>query len=237
MNNSPEHTDNESEIGSFSDTASHVDINGLEADNIIMENDTIQADWVYFRPLIDFLKDHIDYLPTGIPYTDYDCPICLDHHSESRERFIQIDLPACHHIFGADCFEIHIQHSHTCPMCRTVWFEERVGSESSVENLAVFIGIPENMTEESGRALGRLLSQDGVGEFEFEDFIRSITQARNIEIGDSVELVPQEVDGEEEAEAQDEVMSGDIEGTGMSRDRDESSDEEGQPPRRRRRLE
>lgn len=84
-----------------------------------------------FRPLVDFVKFHTEYIsPEELPL-DHDCPICCESPSESHERVIQIKLPNCHHVFGADCFERYIQRSHTCPMCRAMWFEERLAREAS----------------------------------------------------------------------------------------------------------
>ncbi|KAF2681219.1 hypothetical protein K458DRAFT_392011 [Lentithecium fluviatile CBS 122367] len=105
-----------------------------------------------FRPLTDFLLNHTHYLPplpfpyhppssnpsfstsrsTPSPqdphYQNYFCPICLTHAYSSRERIIAINLPTCRHVFGADCFEVYIQWGNTCPLCRTMWFEERVAA-------------------------------------------------------------------------------------------------------------
>jgi hypothetical protein len=113
-----------------------------------------------FRPLTDFLKYHTHYLrPFHPPYADHFCAVCLTHASDSHERYIRIDLPACTHIFGADCFELHIQHANTCPLCRTMWFEERVQTREGVERTTVVV------VEEGGvgEALRRLRGERALG--------------------------------------------------------------------------
>lgn len=84
---------------------------------------------VSFRPLVHFIKFNVQYLPMDSVSLDHDCPICRESASESHERMLQVNLPACKHIFGADCFERYIQRSHTCPMCRSLWFEKRLTPE------------------------------------------------------------------------------------------------------------
>lgn len=79
-----------------------------------------------FRPLIDFVKYHTKFITPDPTSGEHDCPICQEPPSKSHERILQIDLPLCKHIFGADCLETYIQRSNTCPMCREVWFTKRI---------------------------------------------------------------------------------------------------------------
>lgn len=65
---------------------------------------------VSFRPLLGFLKSHT---------------ICLSHASSSHESIIQITLPTRRHIFCPACLDTYIQRSNSCPLCRTLWFEQR----------------------------------------------------------------------------------------------------------------
>lgn len=96
---------------------------------------------VRFRPLYDFFKYHVSYIGLDSDSEDNECPICRQNTSESHERMIQIDLPTCHHIFGADCFERYVQRSHTCPLCRELWFEERLPPETSAPRRQLLVQI------------------------------------------------------------------------------------------------
>ncbi|OAG10585.1 uncharacterized protein CC84DRAFT_1213895 [Paraphaeosphaeria sporulosa] len=83
-----------------------------------------------FRTLVHFIKFNVRYLPIDAGSLDGGCPICREKTSKSQEGMLQVDLPACKHIFGADCFERYIQRSYTCPMCREIWFEKRLTPET-----------------------------------------------------------------------------------------------------------
>ncbi|KAF1949959.1 hypothetical protein CC80DRAFT_579273 [Byssothecium circinans] len=253
MSNSPENpnsasVDSPSERGNYTDNESAIDVNDLESISV-HSSDNDDDDYedgervsVPFRPLIDFLQNHVRILSTGIPYTDYDCPICLQHHSESRERFIQIDLPTCRHIFGFDCLETYIQKAHTCPMCRTMWFAERMESGSEIQHLAVVIRLDDTMSAENARALARMFNRESMDEEEMETLVRALANGGNLVVEEGSEVEDDE--GEEASEVM-ELEDGeddmDVSGDGAVSEPGthrlgESSDEEGQPPRRRRRL-
>jgi hypothetical protein len=209
----------------FSENGSNVETVQWEYTDDLLHPESLMHT-VSFRPLTDFLKSHIHYLATGTLHPDYECRICLHHHSESRERFLQVDLPHCHHIYGADCFEIHIQHSSTCPMCRAMWFEERrTGTEPEAENL-LLIMTPDDIQRlhshshiHAGGGGGRIQIVLQLG----EDMTGSGESSQNT-------LVDVE-EGEDGGSRESAIVIEDSSDTGGN------SNEEGQPPRRRRRLE
>ncbi|KAF2440409.1 hypothetical protein P171DRAFT_489124 [Karstenula rhodostoma CBS 690.94] len=119
---------------------------------------------VSFRPLIYFVKFHVQYLPMDADSRLRDCPICRESTSESHERMLQVDLPACKHIFGADCFERYIQRSHTCPMCREPWFEKRQTPDMSspgarIEQIVIEVSVASD--EAANSLLERLYNDEG----------------------------------------------------------------------------
>ena len=103
-----------------------------ELNNLLRISDEerdLQYHIVPFRPLVDFIKLHIKYITPDSFSSENGCPIRLESPADSHERIVQIDLPLCNHVFGADCFEKYIQRSHTCPMCREMWFAKRITAE------------------------------------------------------------------------------------------------------------
>jgi hypothetical protein len=90
--------------------------------------------------------------------SQHECPVCRETPSESYERMLQIDLPSCQHIFGADCFERYIQRSHTCPICREMWFEHRLSPETfDHEHVTIEVTL---VDQQSAHALADRLHSD-----------------------------------------------------------------------------
>lgn len=138
--------------------------------------------------LIDFLRLHIRYLPTCIPYADHLCPVCLEHAYESRERVIQVDLPTCHHIFGATCFETLIYHSYACPICRTMWFQERQRPRQAALSIRV-------LTEEEAQNLIEFMEHDSSDDYQDEED-SSTSEQNSTTISEDLEDLQEDLDDE-----------------------------------------
>ncbi|KAJ4357394.1 uncharacterized protein N0V89_001969 [Didymosphaeria variabile] len=152
---------------------------------------------VPFRPLAYFIKFHVHYLPVDTSTSRRECPICREDTSESHERMMEIDLPNCHHIFGADCFERYIQRSHTCPMCREMWFEERLTREVPSRERRVMIEIVV-ANQQLADATADALERDDGG------IIGNLMGAGVAEVDDEEDTETQDSANEEEANSSNE---------------------------------
>lgn len=137
---------------------------------IPLPDDDISPDLqiVPFRPLTYFIKNHVNYIAPRASSSQFDCPICRENCADSHERLVQIDLPTCHHIFGADCFDKHIESTNTCPMCREQWFAKRKQAEPSfhitvtVRDEAMAEALEEQLSGENASQLLRQILQETI---------------------------------------------------------------------------
>jgi hypothetical protein len=156
---------------------------------------------VHFRPLVDFLNSHVQYVSVDDSPSQHECPICRETPSESHERMLQIDLPSCRHIFGADCFEKYIQRSHTCPMCREMWFEKRLTLETPIhQHISIEITVAD---QRSAQVLAHRLDSDG------GEVMRRLLGERVTELDNSDEEteVPDSTAGEDTESGSDGMIS------------------------------
>ncbi|KAF1973106.1 hypothetical protein BU23DRAFT_568638 [Bimuria novae-zelandiae CBS 107.79] len=133
---------------------------------------------VPFRPLLNFIKFHTQYINLAATSANYVCPICRDSPAESHEHLIQINLPNCHHVFGEDCLERYIQRSHTCPMCREMWFTKRLSPEVQEGDGGLNIRITV-ATEEDADSLQTALEDNG------SSLVRQLLGGHITELSDS----------------------------------------------------
>jgi len=177
---------------------------------------------IRYRPLIDFIKDHTHYLPTGVPYADYKCSICLETVLESHERAVQVDVLTCHHIFGATCFERYIQYFSTCPLCRELWFDGSTIRGDPATYIILSIG----SLEEAARIRDGLLHGYQLGDLieEASDEFNEGSRSGSGAIGD-----PEGREEDQPEDAASESSSSDLAPS--------DSTASGEPPAQRRRLE
>lgn len=107
-------------------------------DNCIMKNTQ--------RTLIDFIKNHCDYLAAESselvrfirPESSNDtCPVCLANLIDTELRLIQINLETCHHVFDEACFSYYVLAGFSnCPLCRARCHELLEGETSNLNTIS-----------------------------------------------------------------------------------------------------
>lgn len=218
---------------------------------------------VPFRPLVDFVKFHTQYMSGDASSPPQDCPICRETTLESHERMLQIELPSCRHTFGADCFERYIQRSHTCPLCREMWFEKRLTPEThalrqivievTVANERVANAIVDRLDSDDGEIMRTLMAERIIEPDDEEDDTETLgsATAEEVESGSEPSVAPlvntqieatsievtfgasREIEMDTETEGE---VSG-VSGRAFEDDRCSASDDEAvAPPRQRRRY-